>query len=172
MLNSPDEAISLLKQLGASTRLIKHLELVGQAGDQVISKLEELEIKFDKSFVQLGISIHDAGKIIHPEELSKGGNLHEAAGENLLLKHGVDERLARCCQSHSKYNIISVSFEELLIALSDKLWKGKRESDLELRIIDGAAAILRTDRWSLFETLDSCFEEIASTGDTRLSHSI
>ncbi len=64
MLNSPDESIRLLNRLGAPVRLIKHLELVGEAGEQVISKLEELGVQFDKSFVQVGIAIHDAGKIL------------------------------------------------------------------------------------------------------------
>ena len=162
----------LLNRLGAPARLIQHLELVGEAGEQVISKLEELGVQFDKSFVQVGIAIHDAGKILHPKELSEGGNLHEASGEKLLLEQGVEEKVARCCRSHSKYNCMSVSFEELLIALSDKLWKGRREPELELQVIDAVAEKLKTDRWSVFDTLDSCFESIASTGDTRLSRSV
>lgn len=67
---------------------------------------------------------------------------------------------------------MSVSFEELLVALADTLWKGSRDADLELRIIDGVAARLQTDRWDLFQTLDSLFEEIAADGDERLSRSI
>lgn len=172
MLNSPDESIRLLNRLGAPVRLIKHLELVGEAGEQVISKLEELGVQFDKSFVQVGIAIHDAGKILHPEELNEGGNLHEASGEKLLLEQGVEKKVAYCCQSHSKYNSMPVSFEELLVALSDKLWKGKREPELELQVIDGVAEKLSTDRWSIFEILDSCFEDIASTGNARLSRSV
>ncbi|MEP4805795.1 MAG: hypothetical protein ABJZ69_15405 [Hyphomicrobiales bacterium] len=67
---------------------------------------------------------------------------------------------------------MSVSFEELMVALADTLWKGSREADLELQITDGVAARLQTDRWDLFGALDSLFEEIAADGDERLSRSI
>ncbi|WP_051697385.1 hypothetical protein [Thioclava indica] len=66
---------------------------------------------------------------------------------------------------------MGASFEELLIALADTLWKGSREADLELQIIDGVAARLQADRWDLFEALDGLFEEIAAEGDERLSRS-
>ncbi len=172
MLKSPEDAFNLLERLGAPQRLIKHLELVGEVGGEVISKLDDLGVQYDKLFVQVGIAIHDAGKIVHPNELEKGGNLHEAAGEKLLLEHGVDAKIARCCRSHAQYASMSVSFEELIIALADTLWKGSREADLELQVIDGVAARLRTDRWELFQTLDGVFEEIAADGDERLSRSI
>ncbi|MFK7877234.1 MAG: HD domain-containing protein, partial [Paracoccaceae bacterium] len=106
----------------------------------------DLGVQYDKRFVQVGIALHDAGKIVHPNELEKGGNLHEAAGEKLLLEHGVDAEIAQCCRSHSQYASMSASFEELIIALADTLWKGSRKADLELRIIDGVAARLQTDR--------------------------
>jgi len=172
MLKSPKDALNFLERLGAPPRLLKHLELVGEVGAEVISKLDDLGVKYDKCFIQVGIAVHDAGKIVHPNELEGRGNLHEAAGEILLLEQGVDEQIARCCRSHSQYVSMSVSFEELIIALADTLWKGSREADLELRIIDGVAARLQTDRWELFQTLDSLFEEIAAEGDERLSRSI
>ena len=45
---------------------------------------------------------------------------------------------------------------------TDKLWKGKREERLELRIIDQIAKRLNKDRWDIFSELDESFEEIAS----------
>lgn len=172
LLKSREDAFNLLERLGAPRRLFKHLQLVGEVGGEVISKLDDLGVQYDKRFVQVGIAVHDTGKIVHPNELEGGGNLHEAAGEKLLLEQGVCAKIARCCRSHSQYASMSVSFEELLIALADTLWKGSRDADLELRIIDGVAARLQTDRWELFQTLDSFFEEIASDGDERLSRSI
>ncbi|MCF2872895.1 hypothetical protein L0664_17650 [Octadecabacter sp. G9-8] len=124
MLKSSEDAFNLLERLGASPRLIKHLELVGEVGGEVISKLDDLGVHYDKTFIQIGIAVHDAGKIVHPNELEKGGNLHEAAGEKLLLEQGVDAKIARCCRSHAQYASMSVSFEELVIALADTLWKG------------------------------------------------
>ena len=172
LLKSTQEALTLLKILGAPDRLIKYLILVGEAGEELIQKLNSLGIKFDNSFVHIGIAVHDAGKILHPNELTGKGNLHEPAGEKLLLAHGVQPEIARCCLSHARYNVLDVSFEELLVALSDKLWKGKREPDLELRVIDNAASLLNQDRWDLFSELDNCFESIALNGEFRLSRSI
>ena len=172
MLKSQEDAFNLLERLGAPRRLIKHLELVGEVGDEVISKLDDLGVQYDKRFVQVVIAVHDAGKIVHPNELEGGGNLHEAAGEKLLLEQGVCAQIARCCRSHSQYASMSVSLEERFIAFADTFWKGSRDADLELRIIDGVAAPLQTDRWELFQTLDSLFEEIAAGGDERLSRSI
>jgi hypothetical protein len=64
-----------------------------------------------------------------------------------------------------------VSLEERTVALADKLWKGKREAELELLIIDEVAARLGISRWDIFERLDSSFEEIASGGAERLQGS-
>lgn len=172
VLSSAEEALDLLNRLGAPNKLIRHLELVGEAGDELLSMLDEMRVQYDKLFVQIGIALHDAGKILHPEELHASGNMHEEAGEKLLLEHGVEEKLAQCCRSHSQYDNLNVSFEELLIALSDKLWKGKRESDLELRVIDETATRLDTDRWTLFGAMDTRFEDIAAKGDRRLSRSL
>lgn len=171
VLETPEEALKMLTRLGAPSRLIRHLELVGEAGEEMTSKLDDLKVQYNKTLVLVGIAVHDAGKILHPEELEAGGSLHEAEGEKLLLQQGVAKEIARCCRSHSQYKNMDVSFEEMLIALADKLWKGKREADLELMIIDEIARRLKSDRWDLFEPLDTCFEEIASNGNQRLSRS-
>jgi hypothetical protein len=115
--------------------------------------------------------IHDAGKILHPMELTAKGNHHEPDGERLLLSHGVDPRLARCCRSHARWQEMTVSLEEILIALADTLWKGKRNDQLENMVIDQIAKQLSKDRWDLFIELDSCFEMIASAGEDRLARS-
>ncbi len=66
---------------------------------------------------------------------------------------------------------MKVSFEELLVALSDNLWKGIRVGDLELRIVDEAALLVGIDRWEIYMELDSAFEDIASGGLDRLNRS-
>lgn len=171
MLKSVEDAQLLLESLDAPIRLLTHLRLVGEAADLLIQKLEALGVGIDAELVRLGAAVHDAGKIIHPAELSGEGNLHERAGEELLLSHDVQSEIARCCVSHARYETMKVSLEELLVALSDKLWKGKREENLELRVIDEAAMRLGKDRWDVFSELDSCFEKIASDGESRLARS-
>lgn len=170
-LISPEEAKCLLERLGAPKRLIKHADLVLESGQEILLLLEELNVEIDEPLALTGMALHDVGKIAHPNELRESGNLHESAGQKLLLEQGVSEKIARFCISHAQYQEMSVSLEELLVALADKLWKGKREPELELRVIDEVAARLQKDRWAVFEQLDTGFEAVAASGDRRLARS-
>jgi HD domain len=165
------EAYQLLQVLQAPPKLILHVKLVGEAAELLISKLRELGVQFDERLIRLGVAFHDAGKILHPEELIDTGNKHEADGEALLIRHGVDPKLARCCRSHAQWKIMECSFEELCIALADTLWKGKRNSLLEELFIKILARLCDEDYWDLFVEMDNCFEIIASDGDSRLLRS-
>lgn len=64
------------------------------------------------------------------------------------------------------------SLEELIVALADKLWKGKREIDLEKIVIERISKLINRDFWELFIELDSHFEIIASLGEERLARSL
>jgi hypothetical protein len=86
----------------------------------------------------------------------------------MLLCLGVDPKIANCCLSHGNYKNMECSIEELLIALSDKLWKGKRDNLLELRLIDTIAEILGKTRWDIYIEMDKIFESIANNGLNRL----
>ncbi len=160
-----------LIDLGATPRLITHLKLVVEAAEEILSFMATYPLTIDADFVRRGAAIHDAGKIEYKNELNEPGNKHELAGEQLLLGLGWDPKLARCCRSHAQYTTMECSIEELLIALADKLWKGKRESDLETDIIDRVATMMAKDRWDIFIDFDYCFEAIASRGVERLGRS-
>ncbi len=175
------EAYDLLAQLGAPPQLILHVRLVGEAAELLIAKLTALAVTFDPHFVRLGVAFHDAGKILHPAELSDRGNRHEIDGERLLIANGVDPAIARCCRSHGTLQSVRIGsesvlaeiasecvFEELLVALADTLWKGKRNSKLEELTIERIAKNANYDDWNLFVDLDNCFENIAAAGDLRL----
>ena len=170
-LETKKEAIELLKELGASDKLVKHVELVSEAGEQIISKLEQTDIKLDKSYIRIGIILHDAGKTLYPSELKEKGNRHEEAGEKLLLEKGVEAKIARCCRSHAQWNEMECSLEELLIALSDNLWKGSRKTELENLVINRLSVLFNCDYWDLFIEFDSFFEFVASDGFARLQRS-
>ena len=161
--DSLKDAYQFLQELGASPKLLLHVKLVGEAAELLIEKLSDLKVPFDADFVRFGVAFHDAGKIIHTDELFNKGNYHEADGEKLSLKNGVNGKLARCCQSHGKWETMTCSFEEYLIVLSDKLWKGKRDGLLENIVIDKVAELLYQDRWEIFVELDSCFERMLLT---------
>lgn len=172
MITDRHDAYRLLERLEAPRHLIRHLQLVGEVADELMRAYRTLRIPFDAKRIELGAAVHDAGKIGHPEELHAPGSLHEAAGERLLLAQGVQPEVARCCVTHAAWRRHDVSFEERSVALADKLWKGKREADLELLVIDGAASLLRRDRWDLFTELDAVFEAIAAGGTERLRRSV
>ena len=165
------EAYQLLQELGAPAKLILHVKLVAEAAELLIFKLHQLGVQFDESLIRLGVVFHDAGKILHPRELINKGNKHEADGEELLISHGVDPRLARCCRSHAQWQTMECSFEELCIALADTLWKGKRIAQLEELFIKVLATLCNKKYWELFVEMDSYFETIASDGDSRLLRS-
>jgi hypothetical protein len=171
MLTTRVDAYRLLEQLGATRRLLLHLQLVGEAADLLIAGYEQLGLPFDGRLIELGAAVHDAGKIKHPVELDAPGSLHEPEGQAMLLAQGVQPEVAKCCVSHAAWNTPGVSFEEQSVALADKLWKGKREAELELFVIDAAASRLGVQRWDVYPQLDLLFESIASDASERLSRS-
>ena len=67
-LETKEDAVELLGNIGANEKLIKHVELVGEAGEEIIRKLEGKKVKFDKNYVRIGIILHDIGKILHPND--------------------------------------------------------------------------------------------------------
>ena len=171
MAMSLPDAEALLRRLGAPPRLLTHVRLVGEAGEAIIKTLRGLGVAFDPDLVRLGVVFHDAGKILHPEELDGGGAQHEPDGERLLVGHGIDAKVARCCVSHARWAEMGVSLEELLVALADKLWKGARHAELERRVVEAVAAKLGRDFWDVFVALDTAFEDIAAGGAERLERS-
>lgn len=170
-LASRGDALDLIRSLGASPRLVRHVELVGEAADLLLSAFDRERIAVDASRVRIGVVLHDVGKIRFPHELDQPGHDHEEAGEALLVAAGVDPSLARACVTHARWSQPGLSLEERLVALADKLWKGKREAALEELVIDQAASVKRCDRWDLFTALDEAFEAIASGADARLARS-
>lgn len=171
MINSRDDAYKLLRSLGAPDHLLTHVTLVGEAADLLIEKFAELDLSIDFEFIRIGVAIHDSGKIVHTSEMTGPGSEHEPEGQRMLISEGVPENIARCCMSHARWSEMECSLEELIIALSDKLWKGKRVEPLERLVIDRIASKLNKERWDIFQDLDSHFELIATGGDDRLNRS-
>jgi len=166
-----DEALALLREIGAPPRLYRHAELVGEAADLLLAGLNRFRVQADEEYVRVGAALHDAGKALHRSELIGPGSNHEIDGERLLLSHGATPDVARVCRSHAQWETVAETVEELLIALSDKLWKGVRVARLEEVVIDRLAQSLQKDRWDCFTELDLLFEEVAATADSRLARS-
>jgi HD domain len=168
---TPGEARVLLITLGAPARLIGHVELVGEAAEVLVATLDRLLVPVDSTFIRCAVILHDAGKIQHTQELDAAGSDHEPAGEALLLSLGVAPTLARCCLSHARWTHMSCSLEELIVALADNLWKGKRLANLETAFVKSVCQRSGLRFWDIFIELDACFEAIAAGGDGRLIRS-
>jgi metal-dependent HD superfamily phosphatase/phosphodiesterase len=61
-------------------------------------------LEFDQDAVLFGAAIHDIGKAVHPDELSRLGSAHEEAGRALLVAHGVPASLARFAATHGDWS--------------------------------------------------------------------
>lgn len=171
MLKNRQDAFTLLQSFNAPLRLITHHQLVLEAVDKLLEVLSQINVKCDIRLIELGAALHDAGKIIHPEELDRPGHFHEQAGYQLLLANGVEFAVAQCCVSHAAWQAAGTSFEEHVISLADKLWKGKRETGLEELVISEIAVNVSSDFWEIYSVLDNAFEEIAAQGVVRLQKS-
>jgi HD superfamily phosphodiesterase len=172
MVRTPADARRLLVDLGASQWLVRHHELVVEAAQVLASRVRgELGVAFDHDLVVLGAALHDAGKVIHIHEMSGPGHAHEAAGEQLLISHGISEKMARFCVTHAAWDDDARTVEDLLVALADKLWKGKREEALEQRAVARIAELTHREPWEVFAPFDAICEAIAADGPGRLERS-
>lgn len=168
---SPDEALALLTKLGAPRRLVLHHELVLEAAQELAAGLESFSEHFDaKKFQQIGAALHDAGKIAHLSEMSGPGAQHEEDGRALLEKQGLG-KLARFCVTHAAWREADLLLEDLLVALADKLWKGKRVEELERKVVERLAGVSGREFWPVFIELDDLFERVAAGGPRRLEMS-
>lgn len=169
---SVDETYALLSRLEAPPRLIRHAELVSEAAEMLISHFSNIGLEFDALLVRLGCILHDVGKTLHPEELEIEGTQHTTAGYQLLIEHGIDPQIADFCISHEHWQTDSPSIETLMVALADKLWKGKRHTELETATIQQVSTLIGLNPWTIFMKMDAIFETIADTATTRLSRSM
>ncbi|MFF0470578.1 hypothetical protein ACFYPX_24470 [Micromonospora zamorensis] len=53
--------------------------------------------------------------------------------------------------------------------MADKVWKGKRVTDLEGLLVDRLAEATGRERWSVFLDLDDILDHIAADADRRLA---
>jgi hypothetical protein len=166
-----EETAALLSQVRASPRLTVHLRLVHDVACELAAKLTAQwpQFRFDTAAVAFGAATHDIGKAIHPAELSGAGNEHEAAGYALLIARGFPEPRARFARTHSKWADAAATTEDLLVSLADKIWKGRRQDDLEQLVVRRIAAASGEEPWQVFMSLDELIAQIASQAGDRLS---
>lgn len=162
-------ACSIVDSEETPVRLRYHSVLVMETAVHLLGITDELGVSVDVAVVVSGALLHDIGKRIHTEELEGKGSLHESAGESLLLQLGLPDNVARICKTHADINDERVEAEDLMVAVSDKLWKGKRVDKYEWALIEKMAAIIGKDKWDIYEICSEKFDACASGADERLS---
>ena len=170
---TPRAALDLLGVLGASPWLVRHHELVLEAAVLICDQLaRSWSLPFDRAAVLAGAALHDAGKIVHAEEMRAPGSEHEAAGRELLLGRGVPAGLARFCVTHAAWGAPDCTIEDRLVALADKLWKGTRDEAARPAPLHAIAVAAGRPAWAVFATLDAICEAVAADGRARLARSL
>ncbi|MGK4580350.1 HD domain-containing protein [Kitasatospora sp. HPMI-4] len=167
----PRQVAFLLEELQAPPRLAAHLRAVHDVAHQLVDWAEQHypQLDFDRHAVLFGAATHDIGKILHPEELSWPGSTHEVAGHDLLIARGVTEGLARFARNHASWNAPGISTDDLLVSVADKVWKGKRVTDLEQLLIDRLSEAGHQRTWEAFVALDDVLDHIAQDAERRLA---
>jgi hypothetical protein len=167
----PPAASALLREAGAPPRLGAHLRVVH---DVAVSLVDWVEVAcpaapFERDAVLFGAATHDIGKVLHVDELSEPGTLHEPAGERLLRAAGVEPRLARFAGTHGSWGSERAGFEDHLVSLADKIWKGKRQEDLEQLVVERLALLNGQAPWEAFLVVDDELTALAAAADARLA---
>jgi hypothetical protein len=166
-----DEALEWLRARGAHPWLVRHHELVVEAGRELLAGLGALlPAEVDHERVLVGCALHDVGKMRHPEEMSVAGHAHEDAGRALLDAAGLGA-VSRFAVTHARWNDASAGLEDRLVALADELWKGKRDEALERAVMDEIAAITERPAWDVFARFDETASTVAARGPERLARS-
>jgi hypothetical protein len=148
---------------------VRHHELVLEAAIEICDGLRGQG--FEREVVLVGAALHDAGKAVHPEEMSAPGDKHEQAGRTHPLARGVPESLARFCVTHASWDAPGCVLEDCLVALADKLWKGKRDGALERTLVNEIAVVTKQQPWTVFVYFDQLCEAVAAAGADRLARS-
>ncbi|WP_327675828.1 HD domain-containing protein [Kitasatospora sp. NBC_00458] len=165
----PAAAAELPAALAAPPRLVAHLGLVHEVAVPVADRCAGYGVPVDREAVLFGAATHDIGKTVHHEELSAPGSPHERAGHELLLAHGVPERLARFARTHGDWRAPGTTVEDLLVSLADKAWKNSRIRDLEDLLVGRLAAGSGREPWEVFLELDDLLTRIGEDAPRRLA---
>jgi putative nucleotidyltransferase with HDIG domain len=167
----PEVAMRLLDQYQAPPRLVAHLTLVHEVACTLTEALDRTwpSLQYDREAVRLGAALHDIGKALIPRELTQPGHEHELAGEALLVQWGMTPHLARFARTHARWvDAPDVRIEDLLVALADTWWRGKRDSPLEATLCDQIAQQVGKAEWEVFVALDDIAMAITSEADAWL----
>jgi len=168
----PADALRILQQVSAPPRLLAHLILVHDAACTLIDRIsaEFPAAHLNPDLVLFGAAVHDIGKTVHPEELTQSGeHKHQRAGLELLQSLGIPNERARFAWTHGNWNGEQITLEDLIVALADKSWKGKRVDELETRTAEFLSIVTGRTPWDCYARLDEILQELSQHADNKLA---
>jgi len=167
----PPRVQDLFDELNVPARLRWHSILVHDVASEVVDRLRRSfqNLSLDDEAILQGAALHDLGKILHPEELIGPGKQHEIDGPQFLEENGIEPHIARFARTHGSWKHEIVGLDDLVVALADNLWKGRRNEELEAIVVEAIARQMGQEKWLVFGQLDEIFAEIASEGASRLA---
>ncbi|WP_075344686.1 HD domain-containing protein [Tenacibaculum agarivorans] len=165
------EIRNLLEQFDAPQRLIKHLTIVNSTALHIVEQLntEWPNLELNKKEILFGASTHDIGKAVITDELYKKGKKHESKGFEILKELGYNDEESRFTITHGNWENQGLKIEDLIVCLSDKIWKGKRVNELEERITNEISELTKTDFWDVSMKFELILEKIAIGSDDRIA---
>ena len=165
----PLRAAEVLREVEAPPRLVAHLRAVHDVAARLVAWVAGRGLVVDADAILFGAATHDIGKALHPAELSGPGSEHESAGGALLVAHGIAPELAKYATNHATWTA-GTELDELLVSLADKVWKGKRVTELEDLVVARLAGASGREAWDEFSELDTLLTAIADGADERLAY--
>jgi HD-like signal output (HDOD) protein len=101
--------------------------------------------------------------------LTGPGTTHAVLGQQLLEEHGFPADIARYARTHETWaEDPDVTPEDLLVALSDYLWRGKRDAALEGAVTSWIADAVSAAPWAVFLDFDDIATDLAQDAPRRL----
>ena len=168
----PHDARQVLKRLNAPPRLVAHLALVHDVAADLLQSLSAQwqDLPINKEAVLFGAATHDIGKVLHPSELSGPGSNHERDGPGILEQMGIAVDRSRFARTHGTWKKEAIlTLEDLVVALADTCWKGKRDEELESRLANHIAVLQVIEKWEAYLALDEIITRIAAHAEERLA---
>ncbi len=167
----PSDIQRILDDLHCPALLVRHLILVYNVGLLLTKKiqLEFPNVTLLEEEIVFGTATHDIGKISFKKELSEKGKQHEQAGFETLIAYGINEKMARFTKTHGNWEQENIKIEDLIVALADKIWKGKRIDSLEEKLIKEISTGINSEYWTVYSKMDSIISEICLGADARLN---
>ena len=168
----PYRVAELLAQYDAPPRLVTHLVLVHDVAIALVDALDRHwpGLPYDRQAVLLGAATHDIGKVVHRHELTGPGHQHEDIGPTLLLQAGFTAAQARFARTHGQWRLdADPTVEDLLVALADMVWRGKRDEQLEQLVMQRLAEHCAQEPWAVYAVLDEILQNVTDDAATRLA---